>query len=87
MSGIFCRLMNFFGIRAVADELSVFDRDPLPGVFIPVICQPLSVGCEIAQASVLRQTVDNVFSLARARLTFSRMSEALVQTNGLGSEL
>jgi len=38
--------------------------------------------------SVLRQTDDNVCSLARARFTFSKMSVALaVHTNGLGSEL
>jgi hypothetical protein len=50
MAVIFRGLMNFFGIRAVADELSVFECDPLPGILIPVIRQPLSVGCEIAKA-------------------------------------
>ena len=39
-------------------------------------------------ASVVRQTVDNLLSLARARFTFSKMSDALaVQMNGLGSAL
>ena len=39
-------------------------------------------------ASVLRQTDDNVCSLARARFTFSKMSVAFaVHTNALGSEL
>jgi len=38
--------------------------------------------------SVVRQTVDNLFSFARARLTFSKMSDAFaVQMNGFGSAL
>ena len=38
--------------------------------------------------SVVRQTVDNLLSLARARFTFSRMSDALaVQMKGFGSTL
>ena len=31
------RLVNFFGILAVADEAPKFERDPLSGVFIAVI--------------------------------------------------
>ena len=40
------------------------------------------------QPSVVRQTVDNLLSLARARFTFSSMSDALaVQMKGFGSTL
>ena len=40
------------------------------------------------EASVVRQTDHNLLLAARARFTFSRMSEALaVQTNGFGSVL
>jgi len=39
-------------------------------------------------ASVVRQTVDNLSSLVRARLTFSKMSDAFaVQINGFGFSL
>ncbi len=44
--------------------------------------------CSGSLSSVVRQTVDNLFSLARARLTFSKMSDAFaVQMNGFGSAL
>ena len=85
---------DFSELDRLTDALTKGDFDvvfvdiEIGGPFHPNRLQPIINRLEHTGASVVRQTVDNLLSLARARFTFSRMSDALaVQMKGFGATL
>jgi len=67
----------------IADRMNTLSKIVFSKNFSSVAWQPTRM-----LASVVRQTVDNLSSLVRARLTFSKMSDAFaVQIKGFGFSL